>query len=170
MSLFLELIWPHQRILITKNKDILILGEGPTQALDDTTLAAEAMYPISFTQPSKCFVLYLHCNGSNRFIFVNATKMYEFKAKDPEKNDYPLCLGNISKDFTVKLNKTWFKGIVIVFSVEFNPTDTNDILNIHWCLIKRKWYKITFGIIKKLFDVLLRNIVHRFSYNYLINI
>ena len=27
-------------------KDILILGEGPTERLDDTTLTAEAIYPI----------------------------------------------------------------------------------------------------------------------------
>ena len=33
-----------------KEKDILILGEGPTQQLDDTTLTAEAKYPINFTQ------------------------------------------------------------------------------------------------------------------------
>ena len=32
-----------------KNKDILILGEGPTQGLDDTTLTAEAKCPIDFT-------------------------------------------------------------------------------------------------------------------------
>ena len=38
------------------NKDILILGEGPTQGLDDTTLTAEAIYPIHFTQPNKRFV------------------------------------------------------------------------------------------------------------------
>ena len=31
-----------------KNKDILIIGEGPTQELDDTTLTAEAKYPINF--------------------------------------------------------------------------------------------------------------------------
>ena len=31
-----------------KNKDILILGEGPTQGLDHTTLRAEAIYPINF--------------------------------------------------------------------------------------------------------------------------
>ena len=31
-----------------KGKVILILGEGPTQGLDDTT-TAEAKYPISFT-------------------------------------------------------------------------------------------------------------------------
>ena len=32
-----------------KEKDILILGGGPTQGLDDTTLTVEAKYPINFT-------------------------------------------------------------------------------------------------------------------------
>ena len=32
-----------------KGKDTLILGEGPTQGLDDTILTAEAIYPINFT-------------------------------------------------------------------------------------------------------------------------
>ena len=32
-----------------KNEDILILGEVPTQGLDDTTLTAEAKYHINFT-------------------------------------------------------------------------------------------------------------------------
>ena len=50
-----------------KNKDILILVEGPTQGLDDTTLTAQAIYPINFTQPNKRFVLSLHYNGSNSF-------------------------------------------------------------------------------------------------------
>ena len=31
-----------------KNKDILILGEGLTQRLDDAALATEAKYPINF--------------------------------------------------------------------------------------------------------------------------
>ena len=61
-----------------KNKDILILGEEPTQGLDDTTLTAEAKYLINFTQPRKRFVLSLHYNGSNSFLFVNATKIYQF--------------------------------------------------------------------------------------------
>ena len=84
-----------------KNKDILILGEGPTQGLDATTLTAEAKYPINFTQPRKRFILSLHYNGSNSFLFVNATKIYQFKAKDSGIKDYTLCLGNISKDFTI---------------------------------------------------------------------
>ena len=32
-----------------KKKDILILGEGPTQGLDGTTLTAEKKYSINFT-------------------------------------------------------------------------------------------------------------------------
>ena len=64
-----------------KGKDILILGEGPTQGLDDTTLTAEAKYPINFTQSGKRFVLSLHYNGSNSFLFVNTTKLYQLKAK-----------------------------------------------------------------------------------------
>ena len=32
---------------------MLILGEGPTQELDDTTLTAGAKYPINFTQSGK---------------------------------------------------------------------------------------------------------------------
>ena len=43
-----------------KGKDILILGEGPTQELNDMTLTAEAKYPINFTQSKKRFVLSLH--------------------------------------------------------------------------------------------------------------
>ena len=39
-----------------KGKDILILGEGPTQGLYDTTLTAETIYPINFKEPNKRFV------------------------------------------------------------------------------------------------------------------
>ena len=84
-----------------KGKYILILGEGLTQGLDDTTLTVERKYPINFTQSGKRFVLSLHCNGRNSFSFGNATKVYQFKAKKSEMKDYALCLGNISKDFTI---------------------------------------------------------------------
>ena len=36
-----------------KVKNILILGGGPAQELDDTTLTAEAKYSINFTQSGK---------------------------------------------------------------------------------------------------------------------
>ena len=118
-----------------KNKDILMLGEWPIQGLDDTTLIAEAKYPIDFTKPNKRFVLNVHYNGSNSFLFVNATKTYPFKPKNSEVKD-SLFIGNTSKDFTIaNRKKTGLKGSVF-FSVHFNPFDTKDILDIHRYLRK----------------------------------
>ena len=68
-----------------KGKDILVPREGPIQELDDATLTAEAKDPINFTQSGKLFVLSLHHNGNNAFLFVNATKKYHFKTKYFEK-------------------------------------------------------------------------------------
>ena len=53
------------------------------------TLTAEAKHPINFTQSGERFVLSLHYNGSNSFLFVNpakATKVYQFKAKSKQRN------------------------------------------------------------------------------------
>ena len=60
-----------------------------------------AWRPINFTQSDKRFVLSLHCNRSKSFLFVNATKIYQFKVKESEIKDYACCLGNISKDLTI---------------------------------------------------------------------
>ena len=80
-----------------KRNDILTIGEGPTQGLNHT-LTGEAKYLIDFTRSGKRFVLSLHYNEGNNFLFVNTTKVYQFKAKDSEQKEYPLCLGNIAKD------------------------------------------------------------------------
>ena len=108
-----------------KGKDILILGEVPTQGLDDTTLTAEVKYPINFTESGKIFLISLHYNGSNSFLFVNATKTYQFKTKDSEIKDYELCFGNILKDFRInnmKKKKTGLKGVVNIFPYDFTYT------------------------------------------------
>ena len=70
-------------------------------------------------------------------------------------------MGNISKDFTVNnmKKKTGLKGVVKFFSVDFNPIDTNDILDIYRYLMKRTRYKIMFGLIKKILIGLLTDIV-----------
>ena len=121
-----------------KGNDILILGEGPTQGLDDTTLTAEAKYPINFTQRNKRSVLSLHYNGNNSFLFVNATRIYQFKAKNSEIKDYALCLSNLSKDFTISnMIKTELGRVLKFFSIDFNPIDTNNILDINKYLMER---------------------------------
>ena len=69
----------------------MILGKGQIQGLDGTTFTAEVLYPINFTESRKRFVLSLHYNESNSFLFVSATSIYEFKAKDSEIKEYALC-------------------------------------------------------------------------------
>ena len=46
------------------------------------------------------------------------------------------------------------------FSADFNPIDTNDILDIHKYLMKITWYK-TFGFIEKIFIGLLTGLINR---------
>ena len=83
-----------------KKKDILVPGKGPTQGLEHT-LSAEKMYSINFTLTKNKFCLSLHYNGANSYLFVNGIEIYKFKAKDSEIVASPLCLGNISKDWSI---------------------------------------------------------------------
>ena len=91
-----------------KGKNILVLGKRPTQGLE-STLTAEKMYSISFTLTKKKFFLSLHYNGANIYLFVNGTWIYKFKAKDSEILVCSICLGNISKDWSVdNMKRTGF--------------------------------------------------------------
>ena len=120
-----------------KKKDILVLGVGPTQGLAHT-LTAEKMYSINFTVTKKKFCLSLHYNGANSYLFVNDTEIYKFKAKDSEIVSSPLCLGNISKDWsTDNMKKTGFNGYLYDFSVDYDATDVDDIKDIHKYLMKK---------------------------------
>ena len=83
-----------------KKKDILVLGKGQTQGLEHT-LTAEKMYSVNFTVTRKKFCLSLHYNRGNSYLFVNGKEIVKFKAKDSEIIATPLCLGNISKDWSV---------------------------------------------------------------------
>ena len=78
----------------------------------------EAKYPINFTHSVKRFVLSPHYNESNSLLFVNATIVYQFKAKDSEIKDYTLFLGNISEDFTINnTKKIGLKSVIFFLSI-----------------------------------------------------
>ena len=90
-----------------KGKDILVLGRGPTEGLE-SNLTAEKMCSINFTIRKKKFCLSLHYNRANSYLFVNGTEIIKFKAKDSNIVASPLCLGNISKDWSVdNKEKNW---------------------------------------------------------------
>ena len=66
--------------------------------------------------------LSLHCNGANSYLFVNGTETIKFKAKDSEIVATPLCLGNISKDWSVdNMMKTGLTGYGYDFSIDYDP-------------------------------------------------
>ena len=120
-----------------KKIGILILGKGPTQGLEHT-LTAEKMYPINFMVTRKKFCLSLHYNGANSYWLVNGTEIHRINAKDSEIVAAPLCLGNISKDWSVdNMKKTGFSGYVYDVSVDYDTTDVDDILDIHIYLMKK---------------------------------
>ena len=114
-----------------KKKDILILGKRPTQGLEHT-LTVEKMYPINFTITKKKFFLSLHYNRANSYLFVNGKEICKFKAKDPEIVAGPLCLGNISENWSIdNMKRTGFNGDIYDFSVDCDATDVDDIKDIH---------------------------------------
>ena len=69
----------------------------------------------------------LHHNGANSYLFVNITEI----------NPYELCLGNISKDWSIyNMKKTSWKGCVYDFSVDYDAISVSDILDIHKYLME----------------------------------
>ena len=149
-----------------KKKHTLVLGKGPTQGLEHT-LTAETMYSINFTVTKNKFCLSLHYNEANSCLFVNGREIYKFKEKISEIVATPLCLGNISKHWSVdNMKKTGFNGYVYDLSVDYDAIAVDDILDIHKYLMKknniiwydtclsdtsRKWRIKMFGFIKKIF-------------------
>ena len=96
------------------------------------------MYTINFTVTKKKFCSSLDYNKVNSYLFVNGTEIYKFKAKDSEIVASPLCLGNISKDWSVdNMKKTGFNGYVYDFSVDYNSIAVGDIKDIHKYLMKK---------------------------------
>ena len=67
------------------------------------------------------FCLSLHYNEENSCLFVNGREIYKSKAKNSEIVASPLCLGNISKDWSiVNKKKTGLNGYVYDFSVDYD--------------------------------------------------
>ena len=101
-------------------------------------LSAEAQYLINFPGSNRKFCLSLHYNGNNSFLFVNATRIYHFKAKDSEIKKCLLYLGNVSRDFlSNNMKKTGLSGCVYDFAVDYKIFDISEITNIHKYLMKK---------------------------------
>ena len=80
----------------------------------------------------------MHDNETNSFLFVNSTDIIKFKAKDSNIIAAPLCLGNISRDWSVdNMKDTGLNGYVYDFSVDYDATSVDGIKDIHKYLMKK---------------------------------
>ena len=96
------------------------------------------MYSVNFTDYREKYCLRLHYNGANSYLFVNGTEIIKFKGKDSETVATPLCLGNISKDWSVdNMKKTGLNGYDYDFSVGYDAIAVDVILDIHNSLMKK---------------------------------
>ena len=66
------------------------------------------------------------------------TEIIKFKAEDFEIVATPLCLGDVSIDFSIdNMKKTGLSGYVYDFSVDYDAIVVDDILEIHKYLMKK---------------------------------
>ena len=123
-----------------KVNNILVVGKDFIQGINGTTIYAEKTYSINFTKSRARFCLSLHYNGDISYLFVNGKEIHKFKAKKYEIKDgqTEICLGNISRDFSVaNMKKTGLYGNVRDFSIDFTSIAVNDILDIHKYLMEK---------------------------------
>ena len=134
----MEHIWTHLFIVIIEEKTFQFLEKVQRRGLGENSLTEEKMYSINFTKNNTKFCLSLHYNGGNSYLFVNGTEIYKFKAKDSEIVATPLCLGNISKDWSVdNMQRTEFNVYFYDFSVNYDAVTVDNIKNIHKYLMKK---------------------------------
>ena len=113
----------HENSVIHANNkanNIFVMGDEFVQRINDTTLYAEKMYSQNFTPPSTKFVLSLHYNGGDSYLFVNGKQELKFKCKTGHLVKEQLCIGNISDKWpTSKSEKTGLYGNIYDFVVDY---------------------------------------------------
>ena len=93
----------------------------------------------NFSVENKIFVLSLHYNGDNSYLFVNGRKVTQFKSKNSEIATNRMFLGTLGilnlspKDINdIKLYRN-----VYYFSVDYNTISNENIIKIHKYLMKK---------------------------------
>ena len=123
-----------------KTQNLLILGHGLTQKVNNTSIYAEKMCSPNFSAENKIFCLSLHYNGDNSYLFVNGKEVTKFKAKKSENKVNQLTLGSISTSANLSssdIKDSKLYGNVYDFSVDYSAISNDKILDIHSYLMKK---------------------------------
>ena len=84
-----------------KTQNIYVLGKDFVQGINNATIYAEKIYKTNFIEQIKKFVLSLHCNGDNSYLFVNGDQELKFKSSVNYLDRKLLCVSNISSDWSL---------------------------------------------------------------------
>ena len=74
--------------------NIYVMGKEFIQGINDTTIYVEKLFHNNFTELGEKFVLSLHYNGDNSYLFANGRQELKFKAKNDQMINEKLCIGN----------------------------------------------------------------------------
>ena len=89
--------------------NIYVMGELFIQGINNTTIYAEKKFYRNFTDPGKKFILSLHYNGDDKYLFVNGRQELKFKCETDQLVKEKLCIGNLSDQWTTsESEKNWF--------------------------------------------------------------
>ena len=122
-----------------KANNIYVMGKDYIQKINDTTIYAEKMYYRNFTNPGKKFILSLHYNGNNSYLYVNGNQELKFEAKADQLVKEKLCVGNLSDQWTTsESEKIGLYGKIYCFVVDYeHVAETTKILDMHRYLITK---------------------------------
>ena len=122
-----------------KTQNIYVLGKDFVQGINNTTIYAEKLYKTNVTEQSKKFVLSLHYNGDNSYLFVNGSQELKFKASVDYLDRNLLCVRNISSDWSlINGAKTGLYGNVYEFAIDYlSLSGVKTIYDIHRYLMKK---------------------------------
>ena len=113
----------HESSLVHSNNkanNIYVMGKEFVQGINDTTLYADKVYSQNFTQPSKKFVLSLHYNGDDSYLFVNGKQELKFKSKTEHLVKEKLCIGNLNSNWNpFEAQKTGSYGNIYDFVIDY---------------------------------------------------
>ena len=112
---------------------IYVMGDGLTQGINDTTLYVEKKYFRNFTEYGFKFVLSLHYNKDDSYLFVKGRQELKFKYKTDQLVKEKLCIGNLSDQWTAsESEKTGLYGNIYDFVVDYEDIlDVKTIYDMH---------------------------------------
>ena len=127
-----------------KANNIYVMGKDYIQKINDTTIYAEKMFYRNFMDPGKKFILSLHYNGDNSYLFVNGREELKFKTKTDKIINKNLCLGNLSHNWTRdQSTKTSLYGNIYDFVVNYKAiSGTTTIYDMHRYLMTKHNIKL----------------------------